>query len=167
MTHRQWKQCVWIAMMTVKITIAGITVWSLSVAVETVKSFRYSLWECFKESIRSCSADPYKSWRTAHGSSSAHGKPTGTVPHCIASSSKGGLLFSFFFPSVAHLPQVTNHLCFFCSHLYFDLPGILTLHTSVSILSLICCTFPCQPCTYGRSLVPVGHPGLDHKEESR
>lgn len=47
-----------------------------------------SIWECFKEPIRSCSTDPYKSWRTAHGSSSAHGKPGGTVPHCTSSSSK-------------------------------------------------------------------------------
>lgn len=76
---------------------------------------------------------------------------------------KDGLLSSFFLC----LPQVTNQTCFFCSHLYFDLPGILTLHTSVSNLLLICCTFPCQPCTYGRSLVPVGRPGSDHKEESR
>lgn len=34
-----------------------------------------------------------------------------------------------------------------------------------------CCynllTFPCQPYICGRSLVPVGHRGLDHKEESR
>lgn len=52
---------------------------------------------------------------------------------------KDGLLSSFF-PSVAHLPQVTNQTRFFCSHLYFDLPGILTLHTSVSNLLLICCT---------------------------
>lgn len=82
-------------------------------------------------------------------------------------SPKDGLLSRFFSPSVAHLPQVTNQTCFICSHFYFDLPGILTLHTSVSILLLICCTFPCQPCMYGQSLVPVGHRGLDHKEESR
>lgn len=53
-----------------------------------VKCFRYSIWECIKEPIRSCSADPYKSWGTAHGSSSAHGKPGSTVPQCVASFSK-------------------------------------------------------------------------------
>lgn len=55
-------------------------------------------------------------------------------------SPKDGLLSRFFSPSVAHLPQVTNQTCFICSHFYFVLPGILTLHTSVSILLLICCT---------------------------
>lgn len=89
-------------------------------------------------------------------------------------SPKGGLLFSLTPPPPkspnyfdAHLLQVTNHLCFFCSRMGSDLLGVLTLHTSVSILLLVCCTFPCQPCTYGRSLVPAGHLGLDRTEESR
>lgn len=50
------------------------------------------------------------------------------------------LLSSFFPPLLLNLPQVTNRTCFSCSHLCFDLPGVLTLHTSVSNLLLICCT---------------------------
>lgn len=83
-------------------------------------------------------------------------------------SPKDGLLSSFFFPPpllICLKLQIKTR--FFCSSLYFDRSGTLTLHTSVSILLLICCTFPCQPCTCEQSLVPVDHPGSDHKEESR
>lgn len=80
---------------------------------------------------------------------------------------RDGRLSSFFFPLCCSFASSYKSIVFLCSHLYFDLPGILTLHTSVSNLLLICCTFPCQPCMYGRSLVPVGRPGLDHKEGSR
>lgn len=72
-----------------------------------------------------------KSWRTANVSSSARGKPGGTVPLCNASSSKRWAVvyyvcffrFYIYFPSIAQLLQVTNWTCFSCSHLYFDLPG--------------------------------------------
>lgn len=147
------------------ITIAGVTVYSLSVAVWTVKSFRYSIWECLKVPVRSCSADPYKAWRTAHG------MPGGTVPHCNASSSRRWAVLSsflFFFPPP--LPQVTNRTCFFCSSLYFDLPCALTLHISASNLLLICCTcikhmqklverlkWNCQPITI---LIKISQYGL-------
>lgn len=90
---------------------------SLSVAVWTVKSFRYSIWECFKEPIRSCSADPYKSWRTAHGSSSAHGKPGGTVPHsiCFLLQKMGCCLVCYFFLCCSFASSYKSNM-FFCSH---------------------------------------------------
>lgn len=82
-------------------------------------------------------------------------------------SPRDGLLSSFFNPLLLICLKLQIRHVSFILLLYFDLLDILTLHTSVSILLLICCTFPCQPCMYERSLVPVDHQDLDHKEESR
>lgn len=78
-----------------------------------------------------------------------------TVPHCIASFTK-----LVFYSAVAFLTHIKHVLALISL-------AFMTLHTSVSILLLICCTFLCPPCMYEQSLVPVDHPGLDHTRESR
>lgn len=63
-------------------------------------------------------------------------------------SPKDGLLFSFFPLLLICLKLQIKHVSFVLL-LYSDLPDTLTLHTSVSILLLICCTCKTQ---FGKDL---------------
>ena len=84
-----------------------------------MKSFRYSIWSAFRSP-----SGPAQQIHTSHEGQhmvAAQHMESQVALYLIVTlpSPNVGLLSSFFFSSVAHLPQVTNQTCFFCSPYVF------------------------------------------------
>lgn len=115
-----------------------------------MKSFRYSIWSAFRSP-----SGPAQQIHTSHEGQhmvAAQHMESQVALYLIVMlpSPNVGLLSSFFFPLLLICLKLQIKHVSFVLLMYFDLPGTLTLHTSESILLLICCT--CKNTKFGKGL---------------